>query len=231
MRLFGGVVAFVLVVAACGGGSVVESTSSVASTSGGSLQSDAAAPSVTDSPPDSGDVVDTAVDKVSPPTTEYVLPSRVGAPPVLSETNLGLVDLDGWLQSDFTSLEELRGKVVIVDFWTFGCINCKRTIPHLQKLYETYSDQGLEIVGVHAPEFSYEADVDNIKQALIDLGVVWPIALDTNKKNFRAWQKGRAFWPRKFVLDKQGRIRWDHIGEGAYDDLTATVAYLLEEDV
>ena len=224
MRLFGGVVAFVLVVAACGGGSVVESTSSVASTSGGSLQSDAAAPSVTDSPPDSGD-------EVSPPTTEYVVPSRVGAPPILSETNLGLVDLDGWLQSGFTSLEELRGKVVVVDFWTFGCINCKRTIPHLQKLYETYSDQGLEIVGVHAPEFSYEADVDNIKQALIDLGVVWPIALDTNKKNFRAWQKGRAFWPRKFVLDKQGRIRWDHIGEGAYDDLTATVAYLLEEDV
>jgi thiol-disulfide isomerase/thioredoxin len=171
-----------------------------------------------------------ATDPVPPAPADVAGPTLANAPPILSETNLGLVDLDGWLQSEVTSLEELRGKVVVVDFWTFGCINCKRTIPHLQTLYETYQDQGLEIVGVHAPEFAYEAEVDNIKQALIDLGVVWPQALDTNKKNFRAWQDGRAFWPRKFVLDKQGRIRWDHIGEGAYDDLTATVAYLLEEE-
>ncbi|MGI9609403.1 MAG: redoxin domain-containing protein [Acidimicrobiia bacterium] len=146
--------------------------------------------------------------------------------------NLGprkdLVALDGWLNTDITTLDELDGQVVMVEMWTFGCSNCKARIPHTQALYATYKDQGFEIVGVHAPEFSYEAEVPNIVEAVERLGVTWPVALDTEKRNFRAWQVGgRRFWPRTYVIDQNGDIRFDHIGEGAYEELEATVGWLL----
>lgn len=141
-----------------------------------------------------------------------------------------LVDIDGWLQSDVTSLEELRGKVVAVQFWTFGCSNCKATLPHMQELYERYQDQGFEIVGIHAPEFSFEAEVDNIVEAAADLGVTWPIALDPNKRTFHSWQEGpTAHWPRVYLLDRNGHIRYDHIGEGRYAQTDAAVQALLAE--
>jgi len=140
---------------------------------------------------------------------------------------LALTDLDGWLQTDVTSLDDLRGQVVILQFWTFGCYNCKNTIPYLQDIYARYHDQGLEIVGVHAPEFDYESEPDSILSAAQDLGVTWPIALDTRKRNFHAWQGSPAYWPRTYVLDQNGLIRFDHVGEGAYDELAQTVATLL----
>ena len=135
--------------------------------------------------------------------------------------------LDGWLQSDVESLEELRGKVVVVQFWTFGCINCKNTLDNLSALYDRHKGDDFEVVGVHAPEFEFEKDVEAIQEAAVDLGVTWPIALDTAKFNFFRWQGSRAWWPRTFVLDRDGVIRFDHIGEGAYDELNATVAALL----
>lgn len=165
------------------------------------------------------------------PTTEPT--SSSPASPVAAPENLGprrdLVGLDGWLNTeDIDSLDDLDGQVVLVEMWTFGCSNCKARIPHNQDLYASYQDRGFEIVGVHAPEFSYEAEVANIEQALIDLGVTWPVALDTNKQNFRAWQEGgRRFWPRTFVIDQNGDVRFDHIGEGKYDELEQTVAWLL----
>ncbi len=129
-----------------------------------------------------------------------------------------------------TSLEQLRGQVVAVQFWTFGCYNCKNTLPHMQQLYADYSDQGFEIVGVHAPEFDYEADVDNIVEAAAELGVTWPIALDPDKRTFHDWQEGpRAFWPRIYLLDRDGHIRYDHTGEGRYDEIDAAVRALLAE--
>ena len=141
-----------------------------------------------------------------------------------------LRSIDGWLQSDITSLEELRGQVVAVQFWTFGCSNCKATLPHMQQLYAEYHDQGFEIVGIHAPEFAYEAEVDNIAAAAEGLGVTWPIALDTQKRTFHFWQEGtRAFWPRTYLLDRDGHVRSDHIGEGRYAELDAAVAALLAE--
>jgi thiol-disulfide isomerase/thioredoxin len=150
------------------------------------------------------------------------LPDR-GLPPELRS-------IDGWLQSGITSLEELRGQVVAVQFWTFGCSNCKATLPHMQQLYAKYHDQGFEIVGIHAPEFAYEAEVDNIAAAAEDLGVTWPIALDTQKRTFHFWQEGtRAFWPRIYLLDRDGHVRYDHIGEGRYDEIDAAVAALLAE--
>lgn len=146
--------------------------------------------------------------------------------------NLGpagtLEGLDGWLQTDATSLEDFDGQVKILQFWTYSCHNCTATIPHLQEIYATHQPNGLEIIGVHAPEFAFEEDPANVAQAAIDLGVTWPIALDTNKTNFRDWQGARRFWPRTYVIDANGDVRFNHIGEGAYDELETTVAYLLE---
>jgi len=139
-----------------------------------------------------------------------------------------LRDLDGWLQTDAESIEELAAPVTVVQFWTFGCYNCKNTIPHLQDLYQAYGDEGLEIVGVHSPEFDFEKDPAAIQAAAEDLGASWPIALDTRKTNFRSWQGTRRFWPRTYVLDADGAIRFEHVGEGAYDELEGTVAALLQ---
>ena len=129
-----------------------------------------------------------------------------------------------------TSLEELQGKVVAVQFWTFGCSNCTATIPHMRELYRKFQGQGFEIVGIHAPEFGFEADVDNIERAADDLGVTWPIVLDTDKRTFHSWQEGpTGHWPRIYLLDRDGHIRYDHIGEGRYDQIDAAVQALLAE--
>lgn len=159
-------------------------------------------------------------------TTEATTPPT--QPPILRDAP-ALEELDGWLQADIDDLQQLRGQVVILEFWTFGCSNCKATLPYLQDIYAAYGGEGLEIVGVHAPEFEFERDPDAIAAAAERLGVTWPIALDTNKRNFHAWQEGGvAYWPRTYVIDQQGRIRFDHIGEGAYGELEATVAALLD---
>ena len=150
------------------------------------------------------------------------------APPMLGNA-LALTELDGWLQSEVASLEELRGRVVIVQFWTFGCSSCKAVLPDMQQIYAGYASDGLEIVGVHSPEFAYEEDPDAILAAARDLGVTWPIALDTDRRNFHAWQGGRAYWPRTYVLDKSGLIRYDNIGGFPYQELEETVLALLDE--
>lgn len=165
------------------------------------------------------------------PASERSIPTTTlpeALPPVLRAAP-ALERLDGWLQTDITSLDDLRGEVVILEFWTFGCSNCRATLPYLQDIYATYRDRGLEIVGVHSPEFDYEKDPEAILEAAGRLGVTWPIALDTSKVNFHSWQEGKtAYWPRTYVIDQNGQIRFDHIGEGAYDDLEATVAVLLD---
>lgn len=168
---------------------------------------------------------------VSSTTTVPATTTTLPTPPVLMEVHPPLVEIDGWLQSEVESLEELRGKVVVVEFWTFGCYNCKNRIPHTQELYERYGDRGLEIVGIHSPEFKYEEDVNNIIEAMKDLGVTWPVVLDRRRRTFWEWQTGgRAYWPRTYVLDPLGRVRFDHIGEGKYRELEQTVAFLIEEE-
>lgn len=171
-----------------------------------------------------------AVDRSSPETP-------LDGPPVTEPETLpilraapGLVDIDGWLQTDVRSLDDLLGKVVVVQFWTFSCRNCKATIPNLQEIYAIHPRSDVEIVGVHAPEFSFEADPDAISDAAAELGVTWPIALDTHKRNFHAWQEGKtAYWPRTYVIDRSGDIRFDHIGEGKYDELRSAVASLVAD--
>ncbi len=145
-----------------------------------------------------------------------------------------LTNLDGWLNTDAASLEEIRAanKLTVVQFWTFGCRNCKNTLDALGQLYADFRDQGVEIVGVHSPEFSYEADVDNIIEAAADLGVIWPIALDTDKRNFHRWQPGNiGYWPRVYVIDGDNQIRFDRTGDGraTYEKLYETVEQLLTE--
>ena len=176
---------------------------------------------------DSSDA-DTASTSVSAPD----VPAATVATPDLPDRGPrpDLLEIDGWLQSDVTSLEELEGKVVAVQFWTFGCRNCKATLPHMQELYDKYADQGFEIVGIHAPEFEYEAEVANIEEAAAELGVTWPIALDPTKRTFHSWQEGpTAHWPRVYLLDRDGHIRYDHIGEGRYAETDAAVQALLAE--
>ena len=167
--------------------------------------------------------------EVSLTTTATTSTQPVDPPPVLREEHPPLKEIDGWLQSDVTSLEELRGKVVIVEFWTFGCYNCKNRLPYTQDIYATYRDQGLEIVGIHSPEFAHEKEVDAIVEAMDRLGVTWPVVLDTDRRTFREWQGSPAYWPRTYVLDRGGRVRFDHIGEGAYGALEDTVVALLAE--
>lgn len=143
-----------------------------------------------------------------------------------------LTGLDGWLNTDATSLEEIRvaNRLTVVQFWTFGCRNCKNTLDALGQLYTDFRGQGVEIVGVHSPEFSYEADVNNIIEAAADLGVIWPIALDTDKRNFHRWQEGNiGYWPRVYVIDGDNQIRFDRTGDGraTYEQLYETVEQLL----
>lgn len=178
---------------------------------------------VADATPETNAAPETGSQATSaPPTTIPVdAPERFGHA-------LQFANLDGWLQTDARNLDDFDGQVRIVQFWTFGCHNCKATIPHLQGIYERWQPEGLEILAIHAPEFDYEKDPDAIAAAAGELGVIWPIALDTNKTNFRSWQTSRRFWPRTYVVDQEGEIRFDHIGEGRYEELEATVAYLVE---
>ena len=140
-----------------------------------------------------------------------------------------LVNLDGWINTASTDIDDFNGQVLVVELWTFGCFNCQNRIPHTQALYADLADENFEIIGVHAPEFDFEREIPRIEQAVVDLGVTWPVAIDTNKENFRAWQEGgRRFWPRTYVVDQNGDIRFDHIGEGDYEELEQTVKFLLE---
>lgn len=160
-------------------------------------------------------------------TTQQEEASPIEPPPIL-DPQPALVDIDGWINTDASSLDDFDGQVRVVEFWTFGCFNCRNRISHTQELYAEFKDQGLEIIGIHAPEFERERDPVAVEEATVDLGVTWPVALDTDKTNFRAWQGNRRFWPRVYVLDQNGDVRYDHIGEGDYDGLDEIVEYLIE---
>jgi cytochrome c biogenesis protein CcdA/thiol-disulfide isomerase/thioredoxin len=125
------------------------------------------------------------------------------------------------------SLAQLRGKVVLVDFWTYSCINCIRTLPHLRAWYAAYHDRGLEIVGVHTPEFAFEHELSNVRQATHDLHVTWPVALDNDYKTWTAYSN--EYWPAEYFIDRTGRIRHVHFGEGEYGDSEQTIRTLLAQ--
>ncbi|MEI9992673.1 MAG: cytochrome c biogenesis protein DipZ [Rhizomicrobium sp.] len=132
-----------------------------------------------------------------------------------------------WLNAPPLTPAQLRGKVVLVDFWTYSCINCLRALPYIRAWAAKYKDHGLVVIGVHAPEFAFEKDLDNVKTAVRDLGVTYPVALDDDLKIWQAFHN--EYWPAHYFIDAQGRIRHHHFGEGAYDDSERVIQKLLKE--
>ena len=125
------------------------------------------------------------------------------------------------------TLSSLKGKVVLVDFWTYSCINCIRTIPYLNDWDQKYAGNGLVIVGVHSPEFEFEKNYDNVKAAVQRLGITYPVVLDSDHGTWNAY--GNQYWPRHYLIDAQGYIRDNHIGEGGYEQTEKTIQSLLAE--
>ena len=124
-------------------------------------------------------------------------------------------------------LSDLRDKVVLLDFWTYTCINCIRTIPYLNDWYDRYSDQGFVIVGVHSPEFDFEKNLENVQDAVKEFDIKYPVVLDSEHKTWDAYNNN--YWPRHYLIDSQGYIRDDHIGEGGYNETEKTIQTLLAE--
>jgi cytochrome c biogenesis protein CcdA/thiol-disulfide isomerase/thioredoxin len=143
-----------------------------------------------------------------------------GALPVLS----GAVE---WLNSPPLTAESLKGKVVLVDFWTYSCINCLRSIPYVRAWAEKYKDQGLVVIGVHAPEFPFEKSVDNVKQAVARLKIDYPVAIDNDYAIWRAFNN--EYWPADYFIDAEGRIRHHYFGEGDYAESEKIIQQLLAE--
>ncbi|MEO9077933.1 MAG: cytochrome c biogenesis protein DipZ [Rhodanobacter sp.] len=136
-----------------------------------------------------------------------------------------LAGATGWLNSKPLTVESLRGKVVLVDFWTYSCINCIRTLPYVRGWYDKYKDHGLVIIGVHAPEFAFEKNPDNVAKAVKDLGVEYPVALDNDYAIWRGFHN--EYWPAHYFIDAQGRIRSHHFGEGGYHESEDLIRQLL----
>jgi cytochrome c biogenesis protein CcdA/thiol-disulfide isomerase/thioredoxin len=125
------------------------------------------------------------------------------------------------------SLEELRGRVVLVDFWTYTCINCLRTLPYLRAWDARYRNRGLAIIGVHTPEFAFEREVDNVERAIVQNRLRYPVAQDNDYATWSAW--GNQYWPAKYLIDARGRVRYVHFGEGSYEETDSAIRALLAE--
>jgi thiol-disulfide isomerase/thioredoxin len=117
--------------------------------------------------------------------------------------------------------------VILVDFWTYSCINCQRTLPYLAAWYEKYKDAGLEIIGVHAPEFAFEKKYENVQRAVDKWGIGYPVVLDNNHRTWNAWSN--RYWPAKYLIDIDGYVTWYHFGEGAYEETENKIQALLAE--
>ncbi|MGH7058601.1 MAG: thioredoxin family protein, partial [Acetobacteraceae bacterium] len=130
-----------------------------------------------------------------------------------------------WLNSPPLSARELRGKVVLLDIWTYSCINCLRTLPYVKAWASKYKDDGLVVIGVHSPEFAFERDVSNVKQAVKRLGITYPVAIDSRYAIWRALNN--EYWPADYLVDAQGRIRYHHFGEGDYRGTERVIRQLL----
>jgi thiol-disulfide isomerase/thioredoxin len=135
------------------------------------------------------------------------------------------VGVSKWLNSGPLNIAELRGKVVLVDFWTYGCVNCVNTLPQVTRLYEAYKDKGLVIVGIHTPEFPFERSTSNVESAIKRHGIKYPVAQDNEFATWNAY--GNHYWPAQYIVDRSGRIVFEHAGEGQYDEIEQTIRALL----
>lgn len=153
-------------------------------------------------------------------TSHLMARDSYGAMPSLSGAST-------WLNSPPLDVAQLKGKVVLVDFWTWDCINCQRSLPHVNDWARRYADQGLVVVGVHTPEYDYEHDVDTLKRKVASLGIGYPVAVDNDHQVWNAW--GNQFWPAHYFVDRQGQVRHVHFGEGDYSGQEKVIKALLDE--
>ena len=156
-----------------------------------------------------------------------MMPAKAPAKPTLEGELSSLASATGWLNSQPLTAADLRGKVVLIDVWTYTCINWLRTVPYVRAWAEKYKDHGLVVIGVHAPEFPFERDVDNVRRAAKDMALPYPIAIDND---FAIWRALRnVAWPALFFVDAQGRLRHQHFGEGKYEQSERFIQKLLAE--
>ena len=149
--------------------------------------------------------------------------------PRLQNTAPDFAGISNWFNSAPLSIANLRGKVVLVDFWTYGCVNCVNTLPHVTELYAKYRDRGLVVVGVHTPEFPFERSASNVQAALKRHGITYPVAQDNNSQTWNAWRN--QYWPAQYIVDQSGKIVFQHDGEGQYEQIDRTIARLLNASI
>ena len=151
-------------------------------------------------------------------------PSIVGSSPLY-----GLSSATGWINSTPLTAKELKGKVVLVDFWDYSCINCIRAIPYIRAWADKYKDRGLVVIGVHTPEFDIEKLTPNVQKAVKKFGITYPVAVDSNHAIWDAFHN--QFWPAHYFIDAKGKVRFEHFGEGNYDQSEHWIQELLQERV
>ena len=149
-------------------------------------------------------------------------PSIVGSSPLYS-----LSGATGWLNSKPLTEKQLKGKVVLIDFWTYSCINCLRALPYIRAWADKYKDSGLVVIGVHTPEFDFEKDSPNVEKAIQKFGITYPVALDSNQVIWNGFHN--EFWPAHYFIDATGKVRFEHFGEGQYDQSEKWIQQLLQE--
>ncbi|PAU51016.1 cytochrome c biogenesis protein DipZ [Pseudomonas sp. PICF141] len=164
-----------------------------------------------------------------PKVIDYVV-SKVKADSTLDAAKGAMPSLAGavqWLNSPALSNDSLRGKVVLVDFWTYDCINCQRTLPYVKDWAKKYEKDGLVVIGVHTPEYGYERIIDNVRDQVKKLGITYPVAIDNNYAIWRAFNN--QYWPAHYLIDPKGQVRYTHFGEGRYETQEQMIRQLLEE--
>ncbi|MFJ2527971.1 cytochrome c biogenesis protein DipZ [Pseudomonas helmanticensis] len=164
-----------------------------------------------------------------PKVVDYFI-SKVRADSPMEEGKGAMPSLGGavqWLNSPELSAESLRGKVVLVDFWTYDCINCQHTLPYVKDWAKKYEKDGLVVIGVHTPEYGYERIIDNVKDQVKKLGITYPVAIDNNYAIWRNFDN--QYWPAHYLIDAKGRVRYSHFGEGRYEAQEQMIQQLLEE--
>jgi len=162
-------------------------------------------------------------------TRRLLSPFRtITAPRVSGHATAPDLAAGNWINSEPLKLKDLRGRVVLIDFWTFGCLNCRNTLPSIKSWHERYRDKGLTVVGVHSPEFDYEKKAENLRREVASLEIRYPVVSDNDYQTWDAYNVGA--WPTIFLIDKQGRIRWSHVGEGNYDEAERIIQQLLVEE-
>ncbi|MDI4237998.1 redoxin domain-containing protein [Bradyrhizobium sp. Arg237L] len=135
------------------------------------------------------------------------------------------VGISKWFNSQPLNIADLRGKVVLVDFWTYGCVNCVNTLPHVVALDAKYRNRGLVVIGVHTPEFPFERSASNVQAALKRHGITYPVAQDNESQTWNAYRN--QYWPAQYIIDQNGNIVFHHDGEGQYEQIDRTIARLL----